>query len=213
MTALLTVAIGAIIFTGIEAKAYGYSENLSKAYVTIQSIDGKFAEAWDSKRDFGYVLNKKGLQVGDIVEIQENGQGEVRHQRVISQYEMEKEYRADYNYLAKRKTLVKASVNTTKVNHNLKEKIVTVAIKNHNKYDVGVELIPQRLVKGKWVNTGVSDMALMKSKEKMYIKHWMNFHYSNVKGVYRYKVTTINYDRDGNEYKFATSYTSRIKIK
>ncbi|MEX3625069.1 hypothetical protein [Viridibacillus arvi] len=214
----------------VEAKASAkYMQDTTTEVFLVQSVtsDGYLDCApVNPKLKGGYILDNDGkYKVGDIVEITYwNDDIKKSHKLTGKKLSgIEKKYGSHINKMMDksiasdefnkaRKNLAKASVNTTKANHKLKEKNVTIAIKNHNKYETGVELQPQKKINGKWKNESWYDFNFLDSAEKIYIKHSIDHDFMGKKGTYRYKVTTINYDIKGNEYKEKISYTGQINI-
>ncbi|MFJ8247335.1 hypothetical protein [Peribacillus asahii] len=180
----------------------------------------------------GYILDNDGkYKLGDIVEITYWNDDIIESHKLTGKAlsSVENKYGSYINslmdesiaedayertvYNKQIKNLEKVSANTTKVNHTVKEKNVTIALKNHNKYEVGVELQAQKLVNGKWKNLDWYDFGFLTSGEKVYAKHSIKNDFNSKKGTYRYKVTTINYDLMGNEFKEKVSYTGKVILK
>lgn len=84
----------------------------------------------------------------------------------------------------------------------------TALMKNHNSYEVGMELQPQKLKNGKWVNLGWHSYNFIKAykngKDIAYKKDFSA-------GTFRYKVTVDKFDKDGNAVKKGQYYTATFK--
>jgi hypothetical protein len=105
------------------------------------------------------------------------------------------------------------SANTTKINHYLKKDLsISIKVKNDNKYEMGVELQPQKKINGKWVDLDWYDYDFYKPEQKIATQHSIKAEYKNKKGEYRYKVTANKFDKDGFEVRQGVFYTGIFKI-
>ncbi|MCY7500711.1 structural protein [Bacillus pumilus] len=107
------------------------------------------------------------------------------------------------------------SANPKKANHILgKDKVVVVAIQNHNDHICGPNLIPQRKVEGKWVTIKTNSPNPLNPAEKKYDEFDIKESLGNKKGTYRFKVEVERYDKHGNHVEtVGTFYTSEFYIK
>lgn len=61
------------------------------------------------------------------------------------------------------------SANPTKANHKIGEdKVVRIAVQNHNDFSAGSNLIPQRRVNGKWETIKTNSPNPLNPGEKLY---------------------------------------------
>ncbi|MES1035180.1 structural protein [Bacillus pumilus] len=107
------------------------------------------------------------------------------------------------------------SANSKKANHTLgKDKVVVVAIQNHNDYICGPNLIPQRKVDGKWVTIKTNSPNPLNPAEKQYDEFDIKGSLDNKKGTYRFRVDVERYDKQGNHVEtVGTFYTSEFYVK
>ncbi|WP_338712100.1 structural protein [Bacillus pumilus] len=107
------------------------------------------------------------------------------------------------------------SANPTKANHKIGEdKVVRIAVQNHNDFSAGPNLIPQRKVKGKWETIKTNSPNPLNPAEKKYDEFDIKESLGNKKGTYRFKVDVERYDKHGNHVEtVGTFYTSEFYIK
>ncbi|MEK4844455.1 structural protein [Bacillus altitudinis] len=107
------------------------------------------------------------------------------------------------------------SANPKKANHTLgKDKVVVVAIQNHNDYICGPNLIPQRKVNGKWETIKTNSPNPLNPSEKLYDEFNIKESFGNKKGTYRFRVDVERYDKKGNHVAtLGTFYTSEFYVK
>ena len=102
------------------------------------------------------------------------------------------------------------SVNTTKSNYTASDGYVTLAIKNDNNYNVGVEIQPQIKSNGKWNDLDWYDVEFVNKGKKVYNK-------TSIKefktGEYRYQITINTYDKDGYVKDSKKVNNSNFKVK
>ncbi|MCY7498226.1 structural protein [Bacillus altitudinis] len=107
------------------------------------------------------------------------------------------------------------SANPKKANHILgKDKVVVVAVQNHNDYICGPNLIPQRKVEGKWVTIKTNSPNPLNPAEKQYDEFGIKESLDNKKGTYRFRVDVERYDKHGNHVAtVGTFYTSEFYVR
>ncbi|UDF15261.1 structural protein [Bacillus pumilus] len=107
------------------------------------------------------------------------------------------------------------SANPTKANHILgKDKVVRIAVQNHNDFSAGPNLIPQRKIKGKWETIKTNSPNPLNLGEKLYDQFDIKESFGNKKGTYRFKVDVERYDKKGNHVAtLGTFYTSEFYVK
>ncbi|MCW4680063.1 structural protein [Bacillus pumilus] len=107
------------------------------------------------------------------------------------------------------------SANLTKANHKIGEdKIVRIAVQNHNDFSAGPNLIPQRKEGGKWVTLKTNSPNPLNPGEKLYDQFEIKESLGNKKGTYRFRVDVERYDKKGNHIAtLGTFYTSEFYIK
>ncbi|MFB8734122.1 structural protein [Bacillus sp. SL00103] len=103
------------------------------------------------------------------------------------------------------------SANPKKANHILgKDKVVVVAVQNHNDYICGPKPIPQRKVGGKWVTIKTNSPNPLNPAEKQYDEFDIKESLKN----YRFKVDVERHDKHGNHVEtVGTFYTNEFYIK
>ena len=129
---------------------------------------------------------------------------------------IEESMRKSYNAEVKSKKVTGVSgvsVNTTKVNHSVKDKAVRIAVKNDNNYTVGVELQPEKLVKGEWVELDWYDFDFLEPEDKNYYNHTIKKDFMKKSGNYRYHVKVTTYDKNGFAKSSRLQYTKQFVIK
>lgn len=96
----------------------------------------------------------------------------------------------------------KVAVNSVKVGKHIKTYMI-----NSAKHEVGVELQPQKLVKGKWRDLDWYDFHFVEARDVALVSHGMK------KGTYRYVVTVYKYDKKGYAVQMAKYNTKKVRIK
>ena len=107
------------------------------------------------------------------------------------------------------------SANPKKANHILgKDKVVVVAVQNHNDYICGPNLIPQQ----KLQENGLRSKRIHRTNSTQVRNGTMSSSIKesldNKKGTYRFKVDVERYDKHGNHVEtIGTFYTNEFYIK
>lgn len=104
------------------------------------------------------------------------------------------------------------SANMVKNNFTSKDKVATVYVKNDDNYEIGTDMQPQKLVKGKWVDLEWYMPMIIEKHQKESLGASLKYDFKN-KGTYRYKVTVCKFDKKGNEVTQGKFYTGNFNIK
>ena len=106
------------------------------------------------------------------------------------------------------------SANLTKTAYTQsKDTNVVLILSNNNKYEVGVDMQPQKLVGSRWSDLDWYDYSFVSSKKSNKNLHGIRANFKPYGyGTYRYKVTVNTFDKFGNEVLKGKFYTKTFKF-